>query len=68
MLGVRPVHPGAVVELLPGTPEDRIKVLGGSIQTYYASQLQVDEVPTIIAERGPEKAYPSSRIPGEYLP
>ena len=56
---------GAVVEVLPGTAEDRIKVfVDGSIQTYYASQLQADEVSAIIAERSPEKAYPSSRILG----
>ena len=35
---------GAVVEVLPGTTEDRIKVfVDGSIQTYYASQLQADD-------------------------
>ena len=35
---------GAIVEVLPGTPEDRIKVfVNGSIQTYYASQLQADD-------------------------
>ncbi len=35
---------GAVVEVSPGTPEDRIKVfVNGSIQTYYASQLQADD-------------------------
>ena len=35
---------GAVVEVLPGTAEDRIKVfVDGSIQTYYASQLQADD-------------------------
>ena len=35
---------GAVVEVLPGTTEDRIKVfVYGSIQTYYASQLQADD-------------------------
>ena len=56
---------GAVVEVLPGTTEDRIKVfVDGSIQTYYASQLQADEMPAIIAERGPEKAYPNSRTLG----
>ena len=45
-------------------PEDRIKVfVDGSIQIYYASQLQADEMPAIIAERDPEKEYPNSRIP-----
>ena len=35
---------GAIVEVLPGTPEDRIKVfVDGSIQTYYASQLRADD-------------------------
>ena len=35
---------GAVVAVLPGTPEDRIKVfVDGSTQTYYASQLQADD-------------------------
>ena len=35
---------GAIVEVLPGTPEDRIKIfVDGSIQTYYASQLQADD-------------------------
>ena len=35
---------GAVVEVLAGTPEDRIKVfVGSSIQTYYASQLRADD-------------------------
>ena len=35
---------GAVVEVLPGTTEDRIKVfVDGSIQIYYASQLQADD-------------------------
>ena len=35
---------GAVVEVVPGTPEDRIKVfVDGSIQIYYASQLQADD-------------------------
>ncbi len=56
---------GAVVEVLPGTTEDRIKVfVDGSVQTYYASQLQADAMPAIIAERGPEKAYPNSRTLG----
>ena len=59
---------GAVVEVVPGTAEDRIKVfVDGSIQIYYASQLQADEMPAIIAERDPEKEYPNSRIPSEYL-
>ena len=35
---------GAVVAVLPGTPEDRIKVfVDGSTQTYYASQLRADD-------------------------
>ena len=35
---------GAVVEVLPRTTEDRIKVfVDGGIQTYYASQLQADD-------------------------
>ena len=35
---------GAVVEVVPGTPEDRIKVfVGSNVQTYYASQLQADD-------------------------
>ena len=35
---------GAIVEVLPGTPEDRIKVfVDGSIQSYYASQLRADD-------------------------
>ena len=35
---------GAVVEVLPGTAEDRIKVfVDGGIQTYYASQLQAED-------------------------
>lgn len=34
---------GAVVAVLPGTPEDRINVfVNGNIQTFYASQLQVE--------------------------
>ncbi len=34
---------GAVVEVVAGTPEDRIKVfVNGNTQTYYASQLQAD--------------------------
>ena len=33
---------GAVVEVLPGQPENRVKVfVGGTIQSYYASQLKV---------------------------
>ena len=44
MLSVRPLHLGAVVEVLPGTTEDRIKIfVDGNIQTYYASQLQADD-------------------------
>ena len=37
---------GAVVEVLPGEDESRVKVfVDGSVQTYYASQLQTDERP-----------------------
>ena len=37
---------GAVVEVLPGEDESRVKVfVDGSVQTYYASQLQVEERP-----------------------
>ena len=44
MLDVRPSIRGAIVEVVPGTPEDRIKVfVDGSIQTYYSSQLQADD-------------------------
>ena len=35
---------GAVVSVLPGGPEDRVRVfVNGNIQTYYASQLQADD-------------------------
>ena len=35
---------GAVVEVLPGKVEDRIKIfVDGKIQTYYASQLQAED-------------------------
>ena len=37
---------GAIVEVLPGEDESRVKVfVDGSVQTYYASQLQVEERP-----------------------
>ena len=37
---------GAVVEVLPGEGESRVKVfVDGSVQTYYASQLQAEERP-----------------------
>ena len=37
---------GAVVDVLPGHPENRVKVfMDGNVQTYYASQLQVEEPP-----------------------
>ena len=37
-----PASCGAVTEVLPGTPENRVNVfMDGSIQTFYASQLQV---------------------------
>jgi hypothetical protein len=33
---------GAVVKLLPGQPENRVKVfIAGSVQTFYASQLNI---------------------------
>ena len=39
-----PSSRGAVVTLLPGKPEDRVKVfIDGSIQTFYASQLQAED-------------------------
>ena len=39
-----PSKKGAVVEVLPGQPETRVKVfVGGSVRTYYASQLQAEE-------------------------
>ena len=39
-----PSTKGAVVEVLPGNPENRVKVfLDGNVQTYYASQLRVDD-------------------------
>lgn len=35
---------GAVVSVVPGGPEDRVKVfVNGNVQTYYASQLQADD-------------------------
>ncbi len=35
---------GAVVSVLPGGPEDRVRVfVNGSVHTYYASQLQADD-------------------------
>ena len=37
---------GAVVEVLPGGDEDRVRVFTeGNIQTYYASQLKTEEQP-----------------------
>ena len=39
-----PAIQGAVIEVLPGQPENRIKVfVEGNIQTYYASQLDVED-------------------------
>ena len=39
-----PAIQGAVIEVLPGQPENRIKVfVGGNLQTYYASQLDVKD-------------------------
>ena len=39
-----PSTKGAVVEVLPGQPETRVKVfVDGAVQTYYASQLQAEE-------------------------
>ncbi len=41
-----PSKKGAVVEVLPGRPETRVKVfVDGSVRTYYASQLQAEEPP-----------------------
>ena len=41
-----PSKKGAVVEVLPGQPETRVKVfVDGSVRTYYASQLQAEEQP-----------------------
>ena len=38
-----PSTPGAVVEIVPGTPEDSIKVLiNNRVQTFFASQLQLE--------------------------
>ena len=35
---------GAVVEVLPGQPESRVKVfMDGSVQTYYAPQLKAED-------------------------
>ena len=43
MLRSDPSVKGAVVELLPGQPEDRVKVfVGGTIQSYYSSQLKAE--------------------------
>lgn len=40
-----PTIRGAVISVMPGTPENRIKVfVGGKIQTYYASQLLAEDV------------------------
>ena len=39
-----PSQKGAIVETVPGEPENRFKVfVAGNIQTYYASQLQAEE-------------------------
>ena len=39
-----PSMKGAVVDVLPGQPENRVKVFaGGSVQSFYASQLKVEE-------------------------
>ena len=41
-----PSKKGAVVGVLPGQSENRVKVfVGGNTQTYYASQLQAEEQP-----------------------
>ena len=41
-----PSKKGAVVDVLSGQPENRVKVfVDGSVQTYYASQLQAEEQP-----------------------
>ncbi|MXY28870.1 helicase [Candidatus Poribacteria bacterium] len=42
-LKANPTTRGAVVAVLPGTPEDRISVfVNGSVQTFYPSQLQIE--------------------------
>ena len=44
VFGSDPSMKGAVVEVLPGQPENRIKVfIEGNVQTFYASQLKVEE-------------------------
>ncbi len=41
-----PAVKGAVVEVLPGEAEDRVKVfVDGKVQTYYASQLKIEAQP-----------------------
>ena len=43
ILNSDPTVKGAVVEVLPGQPENRVKVFaGGTIQSYYTSQLKVE--------------------------
>ena len=43
VLKADPTTRGAVVEVLPGSPESRINVfVNGSIQTFYPSQLQIE--------------------------
>lgn len=38
-----PSMKGAVVEVLPGQPENRVKVfVGGTIESYYTSQLEIE--------------------------
>ena len=47
-----PSKKGAVVEVLPGQPETRVKVfVDGSVRTYYASQLQAADQDRTRAER-----------------
>ena len=44
VFGSDPSMKGAVVEVLPGQPENRVKVfIEGNVQTFYASQLKVEE-------------------------
>ncbi|MGB5158897.1 SNF2-related protein [Desulfobacterium sp. N47] len=46
-----PTIRGAVISVLPGKPENRFKVfVNGETQTYYASQLQAEDVPDNEAE------------------
>lgn len=41
-----PANKGAVIAVIPGKPENRFKVfIDGQTQTFYASQLQIDDLP-----------------------